>query len=288
MKRAAVVLFLGGEGRTVFQPVLGRPLGAYAFDAGRETGPDAGVVISGPDPEGRQDWQALVGPIETGPPVFWLAGEKPARRPRQAVLRALVTARSLLQKYPDADIVAVPADRPLLRGRTLKALLRAHRAKGSALTFLRGPGEIGLSGVLALRAADVFPLLGPRTAPRVPASFDDLALRLTKAGRRVGFHECPDPEEVLPADDGRAVARAARDLRRRKNEALLRRGVVLLDPESTWIDWLVGIGPRTVVYPSVVIEGPTRIGADGTIYPHVHIAASTIVARVMVLTSTVM
>ncbi|MBP7707213.1 MAG: NTP transferase domain-containing protein [Candidatus Aminicenantes bacterium] len=288
MKRAAVVLFLGGEGRTVFQPVLGRPLGSYAFDAVRETGPDAVVVISGPDPEGRQDWQALVGAVETGPPVFWLAGEKPARRSRQAVLRALVTARRLLQKYPDADIVAVPADRPLLRGRTLKALLRAHRAKGSALTFLSGPGELGLSDILALRAADVFPLLGPRSAPRVPASFDDLALRLTQAGRRVGFYESPNPEEVLPADGGRAVARAARDLRRRKNEALLRRGVVLLDPESTWIDWSVGIGPRTVVYPSVVIEGPTRIGADGAIYPHVHIVASTIGARVKVLTSTVM
>jgi bifunctional UDP-N-acetylglucosamine pyrophosphorylase/glucosamine-1-phosphate N-acetyltransferase len=288
MKPSTVVLFLGGEERTVFQPVLGRPLGSYAFDAVREIGPDAVVVISGADPKGRQDWQALVGTVAPGPPVFWLAGEKPARQPRQAVLRAIVTARNLLQQYPDCDILAVPADRPLLRGRTLKALLRAHRTKGSALTFLSGPGELGLSDILALRAADVFPLLGPRSAPRVPSSFDDLALRLTKAGRRVGFSERPDPEWAMPVDDGPSVARAARDLRRRKNDSLARRGVVFLDPATAWIDWDVRIGPRTVVYPSVVIEGPTRIGPDGAIYPHVHIMGSILGPRVKVLTSTVM
>ena len=288
MKRRTVVLFIGGGERTVFQQVLGRPLGAYAFDAVCELGPDAVLVISGPDPQGRQDWQALVEAVETGTPVFWLAGEKPARQPRQAVLRALAAARNLLQEYPDCDIVAIPADRPLLRGRSLKALLRAHRSKGSALTFLSGPGELGLSDILALRAADVFPLLGPRKAPRVPASFDELALRLTKAGRRVGFFESPDPGWAMAVDDGPAVARAARDLRRRKNDALARRGVVFFDPSSAWIDWAVRIGPRTVVYPSVVIEGPSRIGADGVIYPHVHIMASTLGARVKVLTSTVM
>ncbi|MBP1659821.1 MAG: hypothetical protein H6P95_1013, partial [Candidatus Aminicenantes bacterium] len=49
MKRRTVVLFIGGGERTVFQQVLGRPLGAYAFDAVCELGPDAVVVISGPD-----------------------------------------------------------------------------------------------------------------------------------------------------------------------------------------------------------------------------------------------
>ena len=53
----------------------------------------------------------------------------------------------------------------------------------------------------------------------------------------------------------------------RKNDTLARRGVVFLDPSSAWIDWAAEIGPRTVVYPSVVIEGPTRIGADGRILP---------------------
>ena len=288
MKRATVVLFLGGEERTVFQPVLGRPLGSYTFDAVCELKPDAVVVITGPDPAGRPDRQGLVEDTKTETPVFWLDGQTISRDPRRAILAALVTARSLLQKYPDSDIVAVPADRPLLRGKTLAALLRAHRAKGSSLTFLSRGTDGGRADILALRSADVFPLLKPAAGPRAKAGFEDLALRLTRARKTVGFYECPDAAEAVAVDDSLELGRAARELRRRKNESLARRGVVLFDPDSAWIDWAVTIGPRTVVYPSVVIEGATRIGPDACLFPHVHIRASTLGARVKVLSSTVM
>jgi bifunctional UDP-N-acetylglucosamine pyrophosphorylase/glucosamine-1-phosphate N-acetyltransferase len=111
---------------------------------------------------------------------------------------------------------------------------------------------------------------------------------LTKAGKKIGFYECSDPEEVRPAWSVEAIGRAAGILRERKNGALARRGVVFHDPASAWIDWAAEIGPRTVVHPSVVIEGATRIGADSRIHPHVHIMSSTIGARVKVLTATVM
>jgi bifunctional UDP-N-acetylglucosamine pyrophosphorylase/glucosamine-1-phosphate N-acetyltransferase len=120
------------------------------------------------------------------------------------------------------------------------------------------------------------------------AGFEALALRLTKAGKKVGFYECPEPEEVLPVENGANIGRTAGLLRERKNDALARRGVAFLDPHSAWVDWDAEIGPRTVVYPFVVIEGATRIGADGRIYPHVHIMNSTLGARVKVLSSTVM
>jgi bifunctional UDP-N-acetylglucosamine pyrophosphorylase/glucosamine-1-phosphate N-acetyltransferase len=288
MKRSTVVLFLGGEERTVFQPVLGRPIGAYAFAAACEIKPDAVIVISGPEAGGRQDWRGLVEGVETEAPVFWLDGQKIPRGPRRAVLGALTTARTLLQKYPDCDVLAVPADRPLVRGRTLRALIRAHQAKGSSLTFLSGGGESGLADVLALRSADVFPLLRAAAGSRTKAGYQDLARRLTEAGKLVGFIECPDAGEAILVDDSLAIGRAAQELRRRKNESLARRGVIFLDPDSAWIDWAVTIGPRTLVYPSVVVEGATRIGPDGCLFPHVHIRTSTLGARVKVLSSTVM
>jgi bifunctional UDP-N-acetylglucosamine pyrophosphorylase/glucosamine-1-phosphate N-acetyltransferase len=288
MKRSAVVLLIGGEGRTVFQPVLGRPLGAYALETSLRLEPDAVLVMAGPDAAGRGNWESLIKTIETRTPVFLLADGKKTDRRRKGVLEALVTARALLQRYPDCDVLAVPADRPLLRDRTLKALLRTHRARGSSLTFLSGGGEMGLAQVLALRSEDVFPHLRNVPAARAKAGFGDLALRLTKAGRKVGFSACADGGEILTVDDSLAIGPAARELRRRKNEALARRGVVFLDPSSAWIDWAAEIGPRTVVYPSVVVEGPTRIGADGCLFPHVHIMSSTIGARVRVLSSTVM
>ncbi len=287
MKRSTVVLYWGGE-RTVFQPVLGRPLGAYALEAAGRVGPDAVLILAGPEGPGRDDWPGLAAAAGIAAPLFVLPGAAARGAGRPAVLAALRTARPILERYPDCDILAVPASRPLLRERTLKALLRSHRAKGSSLTFLSGPAGTGLSGVVAFRSADVFPLLRAVPPSAGPAGFEALALRLTETGRKTGFTECPDPTEVLAAADAAGAGLAAAELRRRKNESLARRGVVFLDPASAWIDWPVRIGPRTVVYPSVVIEGPTRIGADGCVYPHVHIRTSTLGARVKVLSSTVM
>ncbi len=287
MKRPAVVLISGGE-RTVFRQVLGRPLGAYALEAAGKLRPDAILVIAGAEGPDHGDWESLIKGVETPASVFLLPGDKRRSGRATGLLDALVTARSLLEKYPDCEVLAVPADRPLLRDRTLKALLRAHAAKGSSLTFLSGGGERGLAGVLAVRSTDVFPLLRTASKARGKAGFEDLARRLAKAGKVVGFYECPDAAEAFAACDSLAVGQAAGELRKRKNEALARRGVVFLDPASAWIDWAAEIGPRTVVYPSVVIEGPTRIGADGRIFPHVHIMSSRLGARVRVLSSTVM
>jgi bifunctional UDP-N-acetylglucosamine pyrophosphorylase/glucosamine-1-phosphate N-acetyltransferase len=288
MKRKTVVLISGGGERAVFQPALGRPLGAYALEAASRLDPEVLLVIAGPEDAGRDDWEALIRGLETKTPVFLLPRTKSQAGKRTGVLPALLAARAVLERYPDHDILALPADRPLVRDRTLKALLRAHRAKGWSLTFLSGGGETGLAGPVAVRSTDVFPFLRTNPPARASAGFETLALRLTKAGKTIGYHECAEAVEILAAGGFDAVGRAARELQRRKNESLARGGVVFLDPASAWIDWAARIGPRTVIYPSVVIEGATRIGPDATVFPHVHIISSTLGARVKVRSSTVM
>jgi bifunctional UDP-N-acetylglucosamine pyrophosphorylase/glucosamine-1-phosphate N-acetyltransferase len=288
MKRKAVVLLLGGEEGAGFQPLLGRPLGSYALEAVCGIDPEAVLVLAGEGAAVRDGWESLIKGVETKTPVFLFAGEGRKGGRLAGVFPALVTARAVLEKYPDRDILSVPAGLPLLRSQTLKALLRVHASKGCALTFLNGGGETGLMGVLALRSADAFPLLRGISPTRGAAGFETLALRLTKAGKKVGFYEGPDPEDVLPVENGEDLGRAAGLLRRRKNSSLARNGVIFLDPASAWVDWAAAIGPRTVVYPSVVIEGPSRVGADSRIYPHVHIMNSQLGARVKVLSSTVM
>jgi len=297
MNRKAVVLLLAGEegggfgtaGGRPFVPLLGRPLGAYALEAVCRLDPDAVLVLAGAGAtEVRERWESLIKGVDTKTPVFLLTDDARKGGRRGNALAALITARSVFEKYPDRDILAVPAGLPLLKAPTLKALLRAHASKGSSLTFMSRGGGGGVSGVLALRSADVFPLLRGIAAAPGMAGFEALARRLTKAGKKVGFFECPDGEDALPVRTGEEVSRAAGLLRERKNGALARKGATLLDPGSAWIDWAVEIGPRTTVYPSVVIEGETRIGADGRIYPHVHIMNSRLGAKVKVLSSTVM
>lgn len=288
MKRKTVVLFLGGREGAAFPPLLGRPLGAYALEAACGLDPEAVLVLAGAGALVRGDWENLIKGVDTKTPVFLLPGEKPKSGRRESALAALVTARAVLEKYPDRNIVVVPAGLPLLRSQTLKAFLRVHASKDCALTFMSGGGGAGLTAVLALRSADAFPWLRGIAPSRGAAGFETLALRLTKAGKKVGFFECPKPEETLQVEDGVDIGRAAGRLRERKNGALARRGVTFLDPASAWLDWGVEVGPRTVIYPSVVIEGPSRVGADSRIFPHVHIMNSRLGARVKVLSSTVM
>ncbi len=288
MNRKAVVLYAGGRERADFQKVLGRPLGAYALETACRVRPEAVLVLAGSAKGGEDGWEGLVEKVVTETPVFLLEHGVQGTSAEGQTLAALAAARPVLEDYPDCDLLVVPSHLPLLRERTLKALLRAHAAKGSSLTFLSGGEGGGLTGALAIRPKDVFPFL--RSLGRVKGGdgFGELALRLTRAGKRTGFFPCPDADELLAARSGPAVSRAARLLRDRKNEGLARRGVVFLDPAAAWIDWDATIGPRTVVHPFVVVEGRTRIGADGALFPHVHIVASAIGARVRVLSSTVM
>ena len=297
MNRKAVVLLLGDEegagrgpaGGRSFEPLLGRPAAAFALEAVCRLGPDAVLVLAGAGGARlREPWEALIEGVETRTPVLLFADEtRPAARPLNA-LAALITARALLEKYPDRDILVVPAGLPLLTYRTLKTFLRTHVSKGSSLTFMSRGEDGGLSGVLAFRSADVFPLLRGLPAASGLAGFEALARRLTKAGKAVGLFECPDGEDTLPLRGAADLSRVARVLRERKNAALARKGVVLLDPASAWIDWAVEIGPGAVIYPGVVIEGRTRVGAGSRVYPHVHIANSRLGARVKVLSSTVL
>jgi hypothetical protein len=57
MKRKSVILFLGGEERTDFSPILGRPLGAYALEAACRVGPDAVLTLPGEGPVARDGWE---------------------------------------------------------------------------------------------------------------------------------------------------------------------------------------------------------------------------------------
>ncbi len=71
--------------------------------------------------------------------------------------------------------------------------------------------------------------------------------------------------------------------RQRVQERLMAQGVRLVDPQATYIDDTVQVGPDTVIYPGVVLEGETTIGAGCVIYPHCRIANSQLGKRVAVL-----
>ena len=70
-------------------------------------------------------------------------------------------------------------------------------------------------------------------------------------------------------------------VRQQKNEELMAAGVTLVDPATTYVDADVVVGPDTVIYPCVPLEGSTTIGAACEIHSGSRIVNSTVGDRVM-------
>src|SRR5437773_8441000 len=60
----------------------------------------------------------------------------------------------------------------------------------------------------------------------------------------------------------------------------MREVVTILDPAGTYVDDTVGVGAGTVIYPGVILEGATTIGADCVVATGCHVSASRIGDRV--------
>jgi bifunctional UDP-N-acetylglucosamine pyrophosphorylase/glucosamine-1-phosphate N-acetyltransferase len=72
-------------------------------------------------------------------------------------------------------------------------------------------------------------------------------------------------DEIMGINDRAQLAEASRILRRRINSELMCSGVSLVDPDHTYIDHGVSIGPDTVVHPNCTIGGGAVIGNGCTI-----------------------
>lgn len=81
------------------------------------------------------------------------------------------------------------------------------------------------------------------------------------------------------------VSIALDELHRRKNDALLASGVLLIDPASTTIDPGVQVGEGTVIYPNNTITGATVIGMGCMLMPNCRIHACNIADEVTIESS---
>ena len=74
----------------------------------------------------------------------------------------------------------------------------------------------------------------------------------------------------------KGAAFASKENRKKICDSLIGGGVVIIDPERVYIDEGVVVGPGTVLYPDVYLEGDTKIGKGCMIEPNVRIADSTL------------
>jgi bifunctional UDP-N-acetylglucosamine pyrophosphorylase/glucosamine-1-phosphate N-acetyltransferase len=69
-------------------------------------------------------------------------------------------------------------------------------------------------------------------------------------------------------------------MRARVLDRLMAEGVTVIDPRTTYVDDTVEIGPDTVLYPGVILEGRTVIGRESSVGTGCHVANSAIGDRV--------
>lgn len=289
--RKPIVLVYGGSAGAGFAsaeekalcPLLGRPLAAYVLDAAAGLRPERVIMALDGDIE-----KASAASLFGHAPVTVLRPKSRNAKAAAGLAAALLGASALLRKKKPSDLVLVPADRPLLQTGTLRRLAAARRRNALSLALMSCGPDLDRDSVVVLRAADLIPLLPALARAKAGAGLRTIGALLAARGRKVGLTENSEADETFQVGSRADLARAARLLRQRKNGRLARRGVTLLDPRSSWIDWEAEVGAGTVIYPSVVIEGETRIGRDCRIYPHVHIVGCRVGDRVRVLSSSVL
>jgi bifunctional UDP-N-acetylglucosamine pyrophosphorylase/glucosamine-1-phosphate N-acetyltransferase len=204
------------------------------------------------------------------------------------------------------DVLVINADAALIRPKTIKDLVARHRRSKARVTIAsthdaqrrdgrivrdsrgefrriveekdasaaeRRLDEINV-GVYCFRSEDLQPALA-RLEPKNKAG----ELYLTDAVGRlnhVEVFEIADPEEALGINDRVELARAEKVMRRRVLEDLMRSGVTIRDPDTTWVSAEAKVGRETVIEPFTLILGATRIGAGCSIGPYADIGDSEI------------
>ena len=90
---------------------------------------------------------------------------------------------------------------------------------------------------------------------------------LRSDGYLVATVSCSDVEEIQGVNDLAQLAHASRVLNSRLLEAMMRQGVVIADPGSTWVDVSVDLEAGAYIGPGTQLEGGTRVAAGARVGP---------------------
>ncbi len=278
--------------------LCGRAMVLYVLDSLADSAVDRAVMVVGHGAE-----RVTKKLQEDGPDVVLDFVEQHVQRGTgDAVSVGLTAFPDDLADDDRSDVVVLPGDTPLLRPATIATLVDAHRRSGAACTLLsaRLDDPTGYGRVVRGRDDRVARITEEADADAETRALDEVntsiycfrrsvlapALRrlspenaqgeyyLTDvvevhpdAGYRVDAVRADDPTETRGVNDRLQLATAERELRRRTNEAWQRQGVTMLDPERTYVDASVVLGPDVTLFPGTLLQGRTVVGSRAEVGP---------------------
>jgi bifunctional UDP-N-acetylglucosamine pyrophosphorylase/glucosamine-1-phosphate N-acetyltransferase len=297
-KVAAVVVLAAGQGtrmRSATPKVLhtlgGRSLLGHVLAAAEPLNAGATVVVVGAGRELVEEHLAAVLPAAV--PVV----QEEQRGSGHAAAVALDALPDL-----EGPVLLVNGDAPLLRADTVAALVGAHVAAGSLLTVLtaevddptglgrivRGP-DGGVRAIVeerdatdeqrAIREINAGVYIGDAAAIRRALGridsdndqgeqyFTDVLGLLVDEGAPVGGYVAGDPDDVLGCNDRAELAARRRTLNDRVLGDLMRSGVTVVDPLTTWVDVTVTVAADAVLQPGIQLLGATSVASRAVIGP---------------------
>jgi bifunctional UDP-N-acetylglucosamine pyrophosphorylase/glucosamine-1-phosphate N-acetyltransferase len=201
---------------------------------------------------------------------------------------AVLCAEEALRGF-SGDVLILAADVPLVRAETLQGLIDAKKESGAQVSLLtcrpkdpRGYGRVvrNAKGEVArvVEEKDASPeekkigevnvsiylfdadflFRALRTVGRSNAQGEYYLTDVVAEGRAVAV--VAEEAEVSGVNDRAQLASSAAQLRQRKNAQLMKEGVTLVDPQITYVDEGIEIGPDSVLEPLVSLRGKTRVG----------------------------
>ncbi len=309
----SVVILAAGQGKRmnsdlpkVLQPLAGKPLLQHVIEAARRLTPDAIYVVYG---HGGSEVQAAFEHER----VDW-------------VLQAeqLGTGHAVMQAMPmipdDHLVLVLYGDVPLIRGETLRALLRAAQppamsllsahvaapeglgrivrdAEGAVRAVVEQkdatPAQLGIheinAGVMAIPAARLRAWLLGLRSDNVQHEFylTDVVAAAVSAGAPVHAVMASHESEILGVNDRIQLAQAEAGYRRERTRELMLAGATLADPERVDIRGHVRVGRDVSIDVNAVLLGEVKLGARVRIGPNCIIRDSEIGAETQIHANTV-
>ncbi len=297
---AAIVLAAGKGTRMksnrckVLHEVAGRPMIAYVLDAARTAVIDKICMIVGHRADSVRE--SLHGQGLT----FEL------QEPQLGTGHAVDSARNAFTGF-NGRILVLCGDIPLVKSATVKSMIDFHESAQARMTVMTamvenpyGYGrikrsELGLvtsiveqkdadeyerlineinAGVYIVESELLFDLLNRLKPNNAQGEYylTDIIEEANKDGIAVHAYRIEDFSEASGINSRADLAFVSKRIYQSVAEKHMREGVTIVDPDTTYIDWDVSVGLDTVVWPGVVITGPTVIGERCVIEPHVFIS----------------